>query len=129
MNASHKKTNEYCEEAVTLVKDILGKQNRHCIEMNSLLYNNTKPLTLEGDSLVQVENTPKDIDSWNAVNLLCLPEYERYKCATKEAIAELRLEINDDGSCLVYSNITEYMPVLFLARDSSCNACKNCAAR
>ena len=82
--------------------------------------------TLERKNLVQVKNTPKAIDLWKAVNVLCLPVYERYKRVRKEAISELRLEINDDGLFLVLgcSNMTECIPVLFLTRNSRCNARK-----
>ena len=38
MNDGHKATNEYCEEVITLVKDLLGRQNKHCIMMNQLFY-------------------------------------------------------------------------------------------
>ena len=38
MNDGYNKTNEYCKDVITLAKDLLGRQNMHCIEMNRLLY-------------------------------------------------------------------------------------------
>ena len=70
-----KKTNEYHGEPITLVKDLLGRQNQHCNEMNALLYNDTKMLTTERDNPMQLPNTPKTIDLHNAARLLTVPSW------------------------------------------------------
>ena len=92
MNDGHKKTNAYREEPITLVKDLLGRQNQHCNEMNNLLYNDMKMLTIEKEHLMQVRTTPKTIDLGNASRVLCRPEYEQYKRSRKDAMRELCLE-------------------------------------
>ena len=78
-------TNKYCEESVTLVKDIFGRQNQHCIEVNSLFYDNTQIGILERESLGQV-NIQKAIDLLKEANLLCLPDCDPYKRAKQHAI-------------------------------------------
>ena len=73
--------------------------------MNALLYKGMKMLTIERENLMQLPNTPKTIDLRNAVCVLCRPEYEQYKPARKDAMRELHLQRNEDGSFLVRLNV------------------------
>ena len=38
LNDEHTQTNRYCEDALTLIKDLFGCQNRHAIKMNQLFH-------------------------------------------------------------------------------------------
>ena len=104
MNDGHKKTNEYSEEVITLVKDLLARQNDHCIEMNRLLYDDEKLLLAECEKLRQLPRTSKNKDLFRAANSLCRVEYEFYKKARKESVAELSLVTNANGTFTVTSN-------------------------
>ena len=53
LNDGHRKVNEYCEEAITLIKDLLGRQNKHCNEMNAIFFNDKNLLSLEKTTLTQ----------------------------------------------------------------------------
>jgi hypothetical protein len=124
MNDGHKKTNEYNEEVITLVKDLLGRQNYHCIEMNRLLYDDEKLLVAECEKLRQLSRTSKNKDLFRAAHSLCRVEYEFYKKARKESVAELSLVTNDDGTFTVTSNKPNDEPIRFQSRDDSCMSCR-----
>ena len=128
MNDGHKKTNEYCEDVITLVKDLLGRQNMHCIEMNRLLYEDEKLLMTECETLSQMAPTARSADLLRAARVLCRMEYEFYKRARRESLLELSLSVEADGTLAVNSNKPDIAPVFFQSREGRCVSCKDSTA-
>ena len=72
----------------------VGRQDQHCIEMNSLLYKDRSILTIEQETLTQLGLMAKTMELMKTV-VVCRLKYARCKRTGKEASEELRLTVND----------------------------------
>jgi hypothetical protein len=129
LNDGHTTHNNYCEEAITLIKDLLARQNKHCNTMNALLFNDTNLLLLEKETLLQSRiNVGRSSDLVNALGFLCRPEYERYKQARKEAFQELGHSIASNGTHIIHSNEPNTPQVEFHSIEDRCTSCAQAVA-
>ena len=117
MNDGHKTTNEYCKEVITLVKDLLARQNIHCIEMNQLIHEDKLLLMAGYENLKQKARTSKHADLLCAVHCLCCTEYEFYKKVRKDSVNNLRLDASADRSLGVTSNKPDIHPIAFQSQN------------
>ena len=128
MNDGQKATNKYCEEVITLVKDLFGRKNKHCTLMNQLLYEDEKRLLAECENLKQGKRSAKNMDLLRAVQWLCRSEYESYKKARNDAATELRLDAQPDGTFIAVSSKSGDGPIVFQSVTDWCKSCKKSVA-
>ena len=60
LNDGHSKDNQYCEEPITYVKDLFGRQQKLNTTMNEILFDAKLQMSIEREHLMH------DEDSWNA---------------------------------------------------------------
>ena len=78
LNDEQSSDNKYCEDPVTYVKDLFGRQLKLDMKMNELLFDAKPQIAIEKEHL-QCENP-----CWRTVQLLasldhqCLPKYKQF---------------------------------------------------
>ena len=113
LNDGHSPINDYREDGLTLVKDLLGCQNRHCIQMNKLLDIDNTEMINKMERLRQTHQSPRNLDLATAAKYLCKPEYEYYKSARTKAESKLQLTQQQDGVIAITDVNPEIPPTIF----------------
>ena len=85
LNNGHVKNNKYCENAMTLVKELFVRQQRNVVIINKLLFQEDIHMITEIERLQQAPRTAMNNDLLKAAKVLCKDEYERFYEIRKKA--------------------------------------------
>ncbi len=105
LNDGHTKNNTYCEEPMTLFKDLMECNRVHSICMNKVLADADNAMVGVIEELKNSKQSDRTIDLLKAANQLCRPKYERYKEKRKRSNERLSIQ-RDESGIVTVSDIT-----------------------
>ena len=89
--------NQYCEEPMTLIKDLFARQFKLNLKMKKTLFNAETELTIEMQRLREDSNLWRNQQLMKAAANLCLVEYHRFKNNLRIAEEDLQISSTDSG--------------------------------
>jgi len=121
LNDGHTKNNKYCEQPITLVKDLFARQQRHVLIMNKILFDQETEMLSEIETLVQAERSESNIDLLKAARKLCKFEYEAYHVNRKRSDELYQMYQDGDGICIACIEHPNAPPRRFTSIDDDCS--------
>lgn len=127
LNNGHTKNNTYCEEPMTLFKDLMERNRLHGIRMNKMLADADNAMVGVIEELKNGKQSNKKIDLLKAAYALCKPEFERYKDKRKRSDECLILQKDKVSEKVTVSDITNSLSKqrTFLSQGQRCD-CNEC---
>ena len=92
LNDGNKNGNNFCGNLLTLIRELLKRQQNHVTKANERLFGMTQKMRVERAGLVGQPATHETIDLLKAAAVLNLPSYERYKSRRQRAFKNYRLD-------------------------------------
>ena len=122
LNDGHSKDNQYCEEPITYVKDLFGRQQKLNTTMNEILFDAKLQMSIEREHLMHDEDSWRKVQLLKALDYLCLPEYTRFKANLK--IAEEDLHIEEINGKSIITSIKSHPKIsTFDLMEDKCQQC------
>ena len=121
--------NNYCEDPVTLIKDLHGRQWNHVQKWNQILHKQDLQMRVEVNRLeilLESQPTPTNYDLLQAAKVLCHADYGRYKeerfIADNELVLSKAYSIEKQCEVFSISSISRPYdpPIQFQSLDEPC---------